>query len=104
MLVLVRHNHTVGARIVLTKKLDKIATFGLPRGKNTESICSAGILAANLDRDSRPSGAGLDTMRGSKLNQISHTDTSISLNVLEISAEALKTSVLIVGAFVGENE
>ena len=89
---------------LLTEEFDEIATLGEAGGKDTESIRSARVLATDLDGDGRPSGAGLDAMCSGELDKIGHTNTSVGLNGLEVTAKTLQTPILGVGTLVGEDQ
>lgn len=89
---------------LLTKELDEIATIGKARGKHSQSVCSAGVLATNLDGDGRTARARLDAVSSGELDEIGHADSSVSLNRLEVTAETLEAPVLVVGALVGQDQ
>ena len=89
---------------MLTEKLDEVARVGKAGGQNTQSIRGAGVLATDLDRDGRPSRAGLDAVCCSKLDEIGHTDPSACLYSLQVTAESLETPVLLIRALVGKDQ
>lgn len=88
---------------MLTEKLDEVARLGKARRKDAQSICSARILATDLDGNGGASRAGLDAVCSGELDEIGHTDSSVGLHGLQVTAETLKAPVLLVGTLIRED-
>jgi hypothetical protein len=81
---------------LLTEESDQVSSFGETTRENSEGVCLAGIFAANLDGDGRPTRTCLDCVCGSKLDEIGNTDLGLGGNVGEVTAKALQAAVLFV--------
>lgn len=89
---------------LLTEDSDEIIALGPAVGKNTHRAGGAGVLTADFEGDGGSAGAGLDGVCSGELDEVGHTDTSVGLDVFEVSAETLETPVFDVGAFVGKDQ
>lgn len=90
--------------VVHTEQSDKGNAIRAARRENACRARNTAVLTSDFDRNGGSTWTCLDAMSGGELDKISHADTSVCLDRLEVSTQPLEPQVLVSRALVGKDQ